>query len=133
MCFVACRIFPQSSTVRSEGIFVNSKGGKQRLLHRLNFLTICYGFYKVFVDNQVNFMNRVSSQDSRLIHDKRVPSIVTSQCHLTFSPFFVFFLGMGKFRGSKFYNYNVFLKDIKTIEFSALGRKPRRIGLIAKI
>ena len=32
-------------------------------------------------------MNRVSSWNSHLIHDKGVPNTVTSQCHITISPF----------------------------------------------
>ena len=42
--------------MRCEGIFVSSNGGKQRLLHRLNFLTIRYGLHIVFVGNQVSFV-----------------------------------------------------------------------------
>ena len=45
----------QSPSVRCEGIFVGSNGGKQRLLQRFNFVTIRYGFHKVFVGNQVSF------------------------------------------------------------------------------
>ena len=35
-------------------------------------------------------VSRVSSQNSRVIHDKRVPNIMTSQYHLILSHFFVF-------------------------------------------
>ena len=38
----------------------------------------------------MSFSEPSSSRNSRLIHDKRVPNIVTSQCEIILSPFLVF-------------------------------------------
>ena len=58
-------------------------------------------------------MNRVSSRDSRLIHNKRVPKIVTSHCHLTLSHFFIFFSEWATLEAHNFKNITGFKKILK--------------------
>ena len=57
-------------------------------------------------------MSFVSSRNSRLIHDKRVPNLVRSQYHLMFSLFFIF---SSQWASLEAHNLRSIAKFLKTV------------------